>query len=79
MHLRNNYGPLEMSRIDRATQAGASNKGRRASPAPRGIFSNTYDASTGLRRPRNTLSQVVRKASFLTHDAMEYVLFVCNV
>ena len=46
MHLRNNDGPLEMTRIEKSKQAGATknqveldpgDEGRRASPAPRGL------------------------------------------
>ena len=54
-----------MIRIDTQTQARATNnrielepgdEGRRASPATRGLFSSTYDASASLRPPRNRLT-----------------------
>ena len=42
-----------------------------ASPATRGFFSSTYDASTSLRLPRKILTRFGAKLFFLTHDVMK--------
>ena len=46
-------------------------KGLVASPATRGFFSTTYDASTSLRLPRKILTRFGAKSFFLTHDVMK--------
>ena len=81
IHIRNTYAPLEMTPSAKEL-AGSWNKNRdkpepgdaglRGASAPRGFFSNTYDASTTLRRPRKTLTQCVTKLSFLTHHVLTY-------
>ena len=73
MHVLNNYGPLEMSHSKGHKTHGASknrvelepgDEGLRASPAPGGFVSSTYDVSSSFRRPRKTPTHLLQNVFF---------------
>ena len=85
MHVRNNYDPLEMTRTETHTHTKSKpeRKNNRVelkpgddsfhiSPAPRGLVSSTYDASTSFSWPWMTLTRVVAQLHFQTHDVLKY-------
>ena len=62
-----------MTLSNKNQQYGASNKHRvELEPGDEGFVSNTYDASTSLRRPRRTLARFIAKCFDVTQEGMKY-------